>query len=642
MKLPMVRVHVVGLKAHALPTIHALQRLGCVQIDDTTAEPLANVTRLALTPQTLQRQEELHHLAIQSESILATFGAPNSGARNNGATLTVPAGCDCLAEARADLQAIAARVQDLAQQRERLQAEQASLPRYEATLRRLMPIVPPEAHDEDNASVVVLVSRAHQWVLDTLEEQVKRLAGDTAVLLQENVAPETRAMLIVLPRTLAPELEQILGREDISRLRLPDTFAEQPPDVAAATLNKRMTEIPRELAAVGAQLNDLAQTWRPRLTLWRACLRDQLDQIDILPQLGETEHTFVLTGWTPAADVARVGDALATAVGPEVLLTSHAVTADEEKDAPVALHNPAPARPFQSLVGLLAWPRYDGIDPTLLMALFMPLFFGMILGDVGYGTLLLLLSLLGLWRFPQPGARRDIIKILALGAVWSIIFGFLYGEMFGTLGEALGMHPLWLGRAEPEHVGALLLFTLAVGAVHVTLGLVLGVWEAWRHRSRSHLLERGGMLVGIVGLFLLVSVLLQWLPSGVMTPAVALLVVGIALLGASVGWLGILLGPIEFISLLGNILSYLRIAAVGLASVYVALVANELAGSLGSVIVGVIVALLIHALNLALGAFSPTIHSLRLHYVEFFRKFYEGGGRPFAPFRSRLKTETGD
>ena len=92
------------------------------------------------------------------------------------------------------------------------------------------------------------------------------------------------------------------------------------------------------------------------------------------------------------------------------------------------------------------------------------------------------------------------------------------------------------------------------------------------------------------------------------------------------------MGPIEFVGLIGNVLSYLRISAIGLASVYLARVANELAGSFGSIVVGFIIALLIHSLNLALAAFSPTIHSLRLHYVEFFRKFYEGGGRPFEPF----------
>ena len=145
------------------------------------------------------------------------------------------------------------------------------------------------------------------------------------------------------------------------------------------------------------------------------------------------------------------------------------------------------------------------------------------------------------------------------------------------------------------------------------------------------------MLVGLIGLFLIVAILARVLPAGLMTPAIAGVILGIVMLGASLGWLGIIMGPIEFISLIGNVLSYLRIAAIGLASVYLAKVANDMAGMIGNVVVGIIVAVLIHALNLVLGAFSPTIHSLRLHYVEFFRKFYEGGGKPYQPFRSNLE-----
>jgi len=144
------------------------------------------------------------------------------------------------------------------------------------------------------------------------------------------------------------------------------------------------------------------------------------------------------------------------------------------------------------------------------------------------------------------------------------------------------------------------------------------------------------MLVGLMGLFLLVGILVDFLPKTLMTPAIVGIIIGIVLVGSSLGWLGILMGPIEFISLIGNILSYLRIAAIGLASVYLAKVANDMAGMVGNLIVGVILAVLIHALNLVMGAFSPTIHSLRLHYVEFFRKFYEGGGRPYQPFRSHV------
>jgi V/A-type H+-transporting ATPase subunit I len=238
-------------------------------------------------------------------------------------------------------------------------------------------------------------------------------------------------------------------------------------------------------------------------------------------------------------------------------------------------------------------------------------------------------------RKMKKGVARDVLTVLAMGAGWSILFGFLYGEAFGTLGEHLGMHALWFERASTENVASLLVMTIGVGAVHITLGLILGVWEAIHSRSRSHLLERGGMLVGLISLFFLIGVLVDFLPRGFMSPAIAGLIIGIALLGASLGWLGILMGPIEFISLIGNILSYLRIAAIGLASVYLAKVANDMVGMAGNLIVGVILAVLIHALNLVMGAFSPTIHSLRLHYVEFFRKFYESGGRPYQPFRSQ-------
>jgi V/A-type H+-transporting ATPase subunit I len=347
--------------------------------------------------------------------------------------------------------------------------------------------------------------------------------------------------------------------------------------------------------------------------------------------------TFVLTGWVPTRDVEQVSSSIKERVGETVLVRCLPMTKELKNKAPIVLQNPPPAQSFESLVRLLSLPRYGDLDPTRLMTVFMPIFFGMMLGDVGYGVLLLVLAL-GLMRKFRAGIIRDILVVLALGAGWSIVFGFLFGEAFGTLGESLGLHPLWFERASPAHVSALLLMTLGVGAAHIALGLLLGVWEAIKHRSRSHLLERGGMLLGLVALFVMVGALGDFLPKEFMNPAIALLILGVVLLGASFGWVGILIGPVEFIGLIGNVLSYLRIAAIGLASVYLAEVANDMAGSVGSLIVGIIVAILIHALNLAMGAFSPTIHSLRLHYVEFFRKFHQGGGRPYEPFKSELGT----
>ncbi len=637
MKLKMARLQIIGLKTQLVPAVHTLHRLGCVQIDDVSEMEEISARPLRLDREMVRVQEELAYLVARIEGLWSILGAKHdqSGALSIERDVGETTAADCTSQARAGVEALGPRVQALVARREALEAEQTSLPRYEATLRKLLPIVPLSAREPANTSIGVLVSRAHLGALDMIAERVLNLTGGRAEIVAEDVDAVTRAMLIVIPREFVAEIETLLGREDISRLRLPAGFEQQSPAAAVAALSHRLAVIPQELLQIKTELAELAVDWQPCLVQWHACLRDRLEEFAVLTHFGETEQTFVLCGWTPVREVSRVRAALATDSGEAVIVQTLPLAPEGEERAPVALENPAPARPFQSLVRLFALPRYHSIDPTLLMALFMPIFFGMMLGDVGYGTLLLLGCLIVLWRVAivrRPGLLRDLVHVIALGAAWGIIFGFLYGEAFGTLGAQFGMHAIWLDRTNADQVDDLLLFAIAVGAVHVTLGLVLGVWESIRERSKSLLLERGGMLIGLIGLFLIVAVAVKWLPSGFMTPGVAVMLVGIVLLGASLGWLGILMGPIEFIGLIGNILSYLRIAAIGLASVYLARVANELAGSFGVVIVGIIIAVLIHALNLTLGAFSPTIHSLRLHYVEFFRKFYEGGGRPFEPF----------
>ncbi len=627
MNIEMIPLEIVGLKNDLQVVLHSLRNVGCVHIDELSESPEVSARPLTLDREALRHQEEMGFLLARIDGLIDTLEIT----RQVGQQAQAKSELD---EARTGVDTLMTKVQGLTSHREKLQAEMASLPRYEATLKKLLPIIPPSARQLGFGTIGILVSRTHVGVLDSVGKRVLDLTKGQADVLASDIDASTRAMLIVFPAEYAAPIEALLGREDVSRLRLPAELGEGPPDVVLAALHRRLVSIPQELKTIEQELAGLATEWRDRLLAWGAMLRDELDANSVLSRFGETDMSFVLVGWVPAKDFKRTKEALYDAVGERVLVQKLPLTPEMKERAPVELKNPLPAQPFESLVNLLALPRYGHIDPTQLMAFFMPIFFGMILGDVGYGALVLVLCL-WLMRKMKKGIARDVLTVLAMGAGWSILFGFLYGEAFGTLGEHWGMHALWFERASPENVAGLLLMTIGVGAVHVTLGLILGVWEAIRSRSRNHLLERGGMLLGLIGLFFIVGVLTDYLPQGLMTPAIVGMIIGIVLLGASLGWLGILMGPIEFISLIGNILSYLRIAAIGLASVYLAKVANDMAGMVGNLIVGVIVAVLIHALNLVMGAFSPTIHSLRLHYVEFFRKFYESGGRPYQPFRSQ-------
>jgi V/A-type H+-transporting ATPase subunit I len=628
MTVEMTPVEIIGLKIDLQPVLHALRKLGCLHIDELAESPQVSARQLVLDRETLSRQEEYSFLLAKLEGVLGALGL-------SAAPESVQLTGDFLEEARSGITKLAAQVQSLSACREELQSKLALLPRYEATLRKLLPMIPPSAHDPKNVSVGVLVSRVHIGVLDSIARRVLELTAGRAEVVASDVDTSTRAMFIVFPAEFTSEVETLLGREDVSRLRLPEELSMGPPDVALQALKRQLVAIPREINSVNQELAGLAAEWGHKLAQWRAALGEELETNSVVSRFGETDKTFVIVGWVPTNACDGLEATLRQSIGETVLVWKLPMTPELKRSAPVALQNPKPARPFESLVRLLALPRYGHIDPTCMMAFFMPIFFGMILGDIGYGALLLILSLAILRKY-RRGVFHDVLVVLAMGSGWAIVFGLFYGELFGTLGEQLGMHALWFDRASPENVAGLLVMTIAVGVVHTTLGLLLGIWESLRDRNRGHFLERSGMLVGLIALFFIVGILAKALPAGLMTPAIVGLIIGIVLIGASLGWLGVLMGPIEFIGLIGNILSYLRIAAIGLASVYLAKVANDLAGIVGNIFVGIILAVLIHALNLVLGAFSPTIHSLRLHYVEFFRKFYEGGGKPYQPYRHEI------
>ena len=172
-----------------------------------------------------------------------------------------------------------------------------------------------------------------------------------------------------------------------------------------------------------------------------------------------------------------------------------------------------------------------------------------------------------------------------------------------------------------------LVLCVAIGGVHVLLGLVLGVVNAL-HGHRKQALGRGisALMIALIVVALLAA--LRLLPSALLTPAVVALLVAFPILIIAEG----IVAPVELLATMGNILSYARIMALGTASVMLAVVANRLAGAVGSVVVGAIFALLFHLVNFALGLFSPTIHALRLHYVEFFGRFYSPGGMRYRPF----------
>ena len=373
--------------------------------------------------------------------------------------------------------------------------------------------------------------------------------------------------------------------------------------------------------------------------MWREARRrllGDIEQLEAVAQAGVTDRAFVISGWAPSERVPELRIELERAAGGQLVVDE--VSTSLAVDPPVLMRNRKLARPFEFLVRFLDLPRSGSLDPTVLMALFLPLMVGVMVGDLVYGMLLLVIALVVRRRFAGDSAAvRDLSRVFVAGAVWAMIFGALFGEALGDVGHKLGLPALWFYRGGADAVTPLLLFSLALGTAHVVLGQLLGVWQSATAGRRVELINRSGSLLALGSVLALAGVAADRIPGAT---AGALLAgggvaVGLVLLMVGRGALGFVMGPLEFVGTLGNVLSYLRLAAVGLASTYLAMVANELS-VVGSIWLGVFVGMFFHALNLGLASFSPMIQALRLHYVEFFSKFYEGGGRPFRPFGARV------
>jgi V/A-type H+-transporting ATPase subunit I len=287
--------------------------------------------------------------------------------------------------------------------------------------------------------------------------------------------------------------------------------------------------------------------------------------------------------------------------------------------------------PYESLASFVAVPRYGTLDPTPALAVTLPAFIGLMVADTGYGLVLLAALLIGRWRWGDRPWMRTVWPVGLAAAVSTIAFGLLFGDMFGTTGRQLaGMQPILFDRR--ESVIDLLVLAIAIGVAHIAFGLVLGIVNGMLIHQRREVVSRTAMLISLAAVLALLGVAARLLPDEIAVIAAAALVLGAVLVVLTIG----IAGPVELIGVFGNVLSYARLMAIGLAGVMLAIVADKLGDAMPNLLLGALVAGLFHTLNIGLGFFDAAVQGIRLHYVEFFTKFVEPGGTPYRPFVSAL------
>lgn len=389
----------------------------------------------------------------------------------------------------------------------------------------------------------------------------------------------------------------------------------------------------------------------------------QLDNISYSP------HTFVMTGFIPEKDGEKLKKVLFESFGAEVELEDA-----EGEDVPVLLKNNPIAAPAEGVLLSYSAPSRFELDPTAIMAIFYYIFFGMMFSDAGYGLVMSLACGIALLKFKnmEAGLKRSIKMFFFCGistTFWGLMFGSFFGDAVSVIFNTFvgrtppvipGITtPVWFNPTVGSGPTTLLMFSFLFGIIHLFAGLILQAVNYIRagnfiyaiYDDLSWILVVTGavlallstdMLSGMMGGFKLQPIFLTI--GGVMAGIGALLILIFSGRESKNPLKRLLKGAYNLYgatSYLSDILSYSRLLALGLATGVVAGVFNQLGSMMGNSVVGIILFVIVfiigHLLNIGINALGAYVHTNRLQFVEFFGKFYTGGGRDFKPYTVNTK-----
>lgn len=364
-------------------------------------------------------------------------------------------------------------------------------------------------------------------------------------------------------------------------------------------------------------------------------LLNEIERERCVENLGATGSTFMLEGWIVADSEEAVQKAVLE-TAPESYIAFRQT--EENEIPPTAVSNPNAVQPFEAVTDMYGVPSSKGYDPNLWMSIFYFLIFGMMMGDFAYGIILSLGALVVLKLKKPTGMFRKITTVILICGISTSLWGLFFGNIFSIKGIPSIVNPI-------DDAMTMLIICLGVGVLHILVGLGIGaymsirrgkVWDAIFDKISWMLVLIGGIMlalggtVGTIGTYMaLIGLFTLLLTQGRHKKSV---------IGKAVGGLASLYDITGYVS---DILSYARIFGMGLATSVIAMVFNTIAGlfmgSIAGYIIGIIVLTVGHVFNIAINTLGTFVHTARLQYIEFFSKFYEGGGHAFMPLGMRTK-----
>lgn len=477
--------------------------------------------------------------------------------------------------------------------------------------------------------------KSESRIIELIKKELQELTGGEFKLTTTEMRGDRIAGLITFKPQFREKFREILREEGLNELVLPEEYRSLPLKESIIKIEEDLGTLPKEIEKKERVLQEFKDRVYDVIRKIKSLLIDRYSVLKAKEEYPiESELMFYLKVWVPEQDVQRLKESLKERFGENVHAEIKEPHVHEYQEVPVKVENRGILRPFQTLLQIFQPPIYGTIDPTPYLYMFFPVYFGFMLGDIGYGAIGTLLFGF-LWLKTKPGTLlRSVSNIFLWAMLWTFIFGILYGEFLGDLGQRLGMHPLLVERT--HEVRPVLATAVIFGVVQVLLGIFLGAINQFRLGHKKHAYFELTRFFGLLGLVLAFVMPIIFLIAGWSGWPSILVKVGVVLLILSVPLLVKLhnfVAPLEVLSAMGNMFSFARLMAIGLSSAILGMIANMFNSIIGAFVFGLLVALIFHGLNVVLGIFDPTVQGLRLQFVEFFSKFYLTGGRPYKPFK---------
>ncbi len=488
--------------------------------------------------------------------------------------------------------------------------------------------VPAEVNMESVADAAEAVTEAVQLILVSQDERQK-------------------CFLLISLKEDMPALQDALRSVGSTPVSFPGVTGTARSNIDLCQRQLRSLEVKRrEFVESITQQRDMTG----RLQLSADRLSAEVAQAEAAELLRGTDSVVALEGWCPAEDTERLEQSLKAF---DCAYEFSDPAGDEYPDVPVKLKNNPVTRPLNMVTDMYALPAYTGVDPNPLMAPFFILFYGMMMADMGYGLIMMLVSLIVVKKAkPRGPTVRNMFPLLGLCGVSTFFFGAITGGFFGDF------LPQIAKLINPESTFALpalfsplddalavLVGSLALGVVQILTGMAVSAWKKCKDGDKlGALFEEGTWTVILAGLGLFAALKT---PIGLILGGVMLLVGSVwkakqngggpvkIILGTFTGLFGSLYNNIT--GYFSDILSYSRLMALMLAGAVIAQVFNTLGGITGNVISFVLISMVGNALNFALNLLGCFVHDMRLQCLEFFGRFYEDGGKPFRPLDMETK-----